>query len=228
MGIIDGLTDTLREMSMPFSVVSVVLAGSFARGNADEGSDIDVLVLTDADQSYVQCGVWQDRYIEVDYLPVRAAGRGAVRRATLAGAKILYDPDGVARAWLDEIGTQWLEPYPISPAERAYGRWDLAQSLRTLRTLEEQKQGLALLYLRNLFVQELVEYALKNAGVWVPSPRRQLQALATADPDALHLVAEALAAKEPVALVAACEAAYRKLVGMDMPSWAVAPILPWP
>jgi predicted nucleotidyltransferase len=41
-----GLTELLRRLYDQFHVVSVILYGSVARGEADEESDIDLLVLT--------------------------------------------------------------------------------------------------------------------------------------------------------------------------------------
>lgn len=86
-------------------VRAVLVAGSWARGEADPSSDIDVVAVWNASERALRVGVFQGRLTEVLYLPAAALDRRPIQRATLRGARILWDPDHVAAERLARVAS---------------------------------------------------------------------------------------------------------------------------
>lgn len=207
------LLDAVLATPEPVEVAAVLLCGSFARGQDDDASDVDVLALVRGDRAYVRLGRDQGRAVEVLYLPVAKALAAPIRRSTLAGARILYDPAAVAAAWLARLQTEFERPYHPDAADAAYARWDLGQGLRALEASAAADDVVNARYLRGVWVGDLVAYVLASRGVWAPTRRRQLEALRTCDEAAHRLVAACLAAHTCAAVAAACRRAFGALIG---------------
>lgn len=209
-------------------VRAVLVAGSWARGEADPSSDIDVVAVWNASERALRVGVFQGRLTEVLYLPAAALDRRPIQRATLRGARILWDPDHVAAERLARVASVLAKPPPPDPTQAAYGRWDLAQSLRTMAWLAGHDPA-SLLLMRGRFVEELLAHVFRLESVWPPTVRRQLPVLADRRPDAYRLICACLEAVEPDAIVQRAEEAFAALVAGDPPrELGSAPLLPLP
>jgi hypothetical protein len=113
-------------------VAAVLLVGSYARGAATEGSDVDLVVLTDGPERYAEdpswagqfgavermqreewgvvtsLRVWYEGGLEVEYgftMPEWAAQPvdAGTRRVVTDGCRILFDPEGVLHALLEAV-----------------------------------------------------------------------------------------------------------------------------
>ncbi len=208
-------------------VAAVLLCGSFARGRADAVSDVDVVALVRGDRAYIRLGACQGRAVEALYTPIAYTLEAPVRRATLDGARVLYDPDGVAAAWLARLRRVFARPFRDDGAHGAYARWDLGQGLSAMEAAAAQGDGAAALYLRGAWLADLVEYVLAARGCWAPTRRRQMAALRECDERAFWIVEACLAAAPGDAAMSACRHAFEELVGaVSLPPLAVAPC--WP
>ncbi len=190
---------------------AAVLTGSWARQQADASSDVDVVVLGDGPGRALQVGWFDGHLVEVLYLAASQLSRWPVTRATMAGARPLYDPDGLAGEWLASIAERLAHP-PTWATELAYGRFELTQTLRILEWVASRGPD-TLVLLRGQFVADLTAYRLRQRGVWAPTLRRQLRAVADHDPDAHAWIAACLRAHEPADIVARCQAAWAALAG---------------
>lgn len=205
---------------------AVVLTGSWARKQADASSDIDVVALWDGLGRALQVGCFGGHLVEVVYLPADQVSRWPVARATMAGARPLHDPDGIARQWLDSLAERLAHP-PSWTTELAYGRFELTQMLRTM-AWEAARDPATLVLLRGQFVTALIAYRLRQRGVWAPTLRRQLRAVADHDPDAHPWLAACLKAHNPADIVARCQAAWAALAGPGLPLDALDHAPRWP
>lgn len=151
--------------------------------------------------------------MEALYLPADHLAEVPVQRATLAGARPLYDPQGIARDWLDTVDQRLAHP-PAWTTELAYSRFDLTQTLRTMKALAMSSPD-TLVLLRGHLVTELMAYWFRQHRVWAPSLRRQLDALASTDPDVYFRLAACLQAREPQDIVDRCQAAWVAIAGPD-------------
>jgi predicted nucleotidyltransferase len=194
-------------------VAAVLLCGSYARGEADAASDVNVVCLVRGDRAYMRIGQWQAGPVEVVYTPVAHALEAPARRATLAGARILYDPDGVAGPWLRRLAGRFGQPYRMDAAEAMHDPWDLGRRLLALETAAATGDTANIAYLRGIWLGDLVAYLLARRGRWAPARRRQLAALRQCDEYAYQEVAACLDAGGGTAAVAACRRALEDLVG---------------
>jgi len=92
----DALVSVVRRAGP--DVKAVILVGSWAREEAEAASDVDMVALWTRPHRAVQVGTFAERLVEILYLPVPPPTERP-RRATLRGARILYDPDGLAATW---------------------------------------------------------------------------------------------------------------------------------
>jgi len=212
-------------------VRAIVLTGSLARGVADPFSDVDLVVLWEALDRCVQVGRFSHRLVEAVYLPIaplRHDPHPRPSRATMAGARILYDPDGLAAGWLAKLSPALASPPPAFSAQQAYSRFEIEQLLATITGLADEDPDLAVL-LRGYFVAEVMGYCWRRARSWPPTLRRQLPALATVHPRAHTLLRAALRATTPSEIVRRCRAVFDEIVAPadpDLPDFAAAPL--WP
>ncbi len=194
-------------------VRAVVLAGSWARGVADASSDVDLVVVWSAPHRALQVGSLDGRLVEALYLPADRLAEVPGHRATLAGARPLYDPDGIARAWLHAVNQRLADP-PAWTTELAYSRFELTQALRTMEWIATSDPD-TLVLLRGHWVTELMTYWFRRHRIWAPTLRRQLGVLAAEDPEAHALLTGCLQAREPQNIVNRCREAWTAIVGGD-------------
>lgn len=211
-------------------VRAVVLTGSWARGEAGEESDVDIAVVWARNHRAIRVGRWSDpdseseRLVEAVYLPVGALDTLSVRRATMARARVLYDPDGTAAAWLSRLDAIFAGPAPEAAAETAYGRFDMAQLVRSIEAEVSRDPAVARLLAAH-FATRLMEHVFRRHGAWAPSLRRQLAALTRLDPDAAARVSSCLTAPTPEEQAAACRLAWEAHGDPSLlPPFAAAPL----
>lgn len=222
------LVAAVLESGKHLGVVAILLVGSFARGTADSASDLDVVAFTRASDTFLQCGTWQGLFIEVFYNPLERARSAPIRRATLQGAKVLFDPEDVFTPWLSSLQARFDEPPPVSKAQLEYARWGLAHWLETMTWLASSSDRTTFWYVCSHWLDELVGYLYDAAGVWTPNIRRQLDGLDELHPNARDLIGAVQQATDPETAVAACKVAHRALVGERLlPPLLEAPVLRW-
>lgn len=208
-------------------VSAVILAGSWARGAADASSDVDLVVVWSAPHRALQVGSWDGRLVEAIYLPAHSLADEPVHRATLSGARPLYDPDGIARGWLEAVRRRLAHP-PAWAAELGYSRFELAQALKTMEWTALRDPD-TLVLLRGHFVTALMAYRFRQRRLWAPTLRRQLPRIASEEPDLYPLLTACLRAQQPQDIVDRCREAWTALAGDG--GTALAPFTsspPWP
>jgi predicted nucleotidyltransferase len=221
---IDGLVDIVCRTEP--QAKAVILVGSWARGEANAGSDVDLVVLWAKPYRALQVGAFADRLVELVYIPIPPPSEQP-RRATLFGARILYDPDGLAEAWLSRFRSVWEEGPMSSPALAAYRRWDAEQGLRTLEWLASRGADAEAALVSRHLVEDLLLELFERHGRWPPSLHRQLTELEGIDAASAAMLRRCLTATQAGDIHQACRLAVQSLWGsLTLPAVQEAPILP--
>lgn len=220
------LVDVITTRAAHLPACAIILAGSFARGEAEAVSDIDVVVLTHAAGRFIQTGTFDGHPIEILYMPLEMAQTAPVTKATFQGARPLWDPEGLGAAWLLEQEAVVGRPRGVSPTDMAYVRWDLRQALDMLEYLAGGDLA-TFRYTRNHWVQELVDALFAQERIWPPTVRRQMAALDQRFPALYPLVVRCLEARDAYEAVAACRRTFQAVYGeTPLAPLDLAPILP--
>ena len=109
--IIEGLVDDLKSRE---SVVSIGLFGSWSRGEAVQGSDVDLLIVDsrNPDYEYVERAEIDDTFLDLNYIPERWVRREFPPEIDqkLYEAEILYDPDEALKTAKETITKIMWQP----------------------------------------------------------------------------------------------------------------------
>lgn len=90
------------------------------------------------------------RDIEILYMSLEALALHCPTRGTLRGAEVLYDPQARLAPLVRQWEAHFAEPRQTPPAEREYGRWEIAHILTVMAHLAVGAPRITLLYvLRN-------------------------------------------------------------------------------
>lgn len=214
---VDGamLEDHANALRLRAGVVGVAAVGSFARGAARPGSDLDIVVLTDSDgPPSVAAFAYADRPTEALFMPERALRaalddprRGAQTIATWAGARILHDRDGRLAALLAEVeAVQRRGAAPMTDEEREYARFELTHARGLIEeaaaSLSPTDRATCRLLIAST-VRGATGTLLRHARRWPVGWRATLPALRALDPEAADRAVCALTAPEADAANAA-------------------------
>ncbi|MGC8487531.1 MAG: hypothetical protein ACP5QO_04835 [Clostridia bacterium] len=227
----DKLLRAVQNVGCNLGLQAVLVAGSWARGQADDASDVDILAITRIGPRSVLAGLHDDQFIEVLYAPLDDLDPWArpPARATFQGARVLFNPEGVGLAWVSRFETYLAGTRPPGAALLSYQVWNLRHALHALETLSRAGDPASLLYVRNRFAEELVAYLYTKAGVWIPGVRRQIDGLVRIFPESVPLVTALLLAGRSEGVAHAAQCAYARLVGeWRLSQLARAPLLPLP
>ncbi len=173
------LVDLIRTRAGDWGVAGILLCGSFARREVDVASDIDLIVAVEATTRSVQVGTWMGRDIEILYMSLESLAAHRPTRGTLRGAAVLYDPQDCLAPLVRQWEAHFAEPRQTPPAEREYGRWEIAHTLTVMERMAVGAPRATLLYVRNEWVSAVVGCLFDLAGDWPPTRRRQLPRLET-------------------------------------------------
>ena len=165
------LVDLIRTRAGDWGVAGILLCGSFARREVDVASDIDLIVAVEATTRSIQVGTWMGRDIEILYMSLESLAAHRPTRGTLRGAAVLYDPQDCLAPLVRQWEAHFAEPRQTPPAEREYGRWEIAHTLTVMERLAVGAPRATLLYVRNDWVSDVVGYLFDSAGDWPPTRR---------------------------------------------------------
>ena len=220
------LVATLRNRPLQDTILAIVLAGSWARGLSDGGSDLDLLAVTDGTRQLVQYGEFQGLWTEVLYVPKAHLWQLVQKRATFRGGRPLYDPQGIAQTWLEEVNRMTGSPYMRPESDTARILWEITQGLRSIIWLAQHQQLPNLIMVRNAWINLLIQELYARNGRWLPSLRRQLDDLKMWSPEAWADMVACLQADSCNDIARGCTAAHRRWMGLKAPpALAAAPLL---
>jgi len=166
---------------------TVVLYGSRARGDADDGSDVDVLCIRDDGPSFRDSRVIDGVYFDVFVYPRDAVAMVDVALLRILGGQVLRERDGEGTALLSRVRDRFEKgPDPL-PADDQIAR--IVWAHKMLARIHSS-DGVEADYRRmELAVQALEDYFLLRT-LWFRGPKVAFPWLLTHD-DAAHHAFEA-------------------------------------
>lgn len=202
----DGIAATALAMADAHGCHTVILYGSRARGDADDGSDVDLLCIRDDGAAIRDARVIDGVYFDAFVYPRDALATPDVSLLRILGGQVMRESNGEGTALLDRVRALFDEGPDSLPADEATARIVWA---RKMLDRVRAHEGVDAAYRRmSLIVQALEDYfALR--GIWFRGPKIAFPWLLTHD-DAAHQAFEA--AMRPTAdhdaLVAVVDAVY--------------------
>jgi len=193
--IVDDLLARLRD-ELANDLLGVLIGGSRLRGEGDNSSDLDVVVIIARPERRRWNIVVRDVEIEMFVNPLfqmrryfeseRATGRGQMAHLISTG-RIVLDAGQVMSDLQSEARAIWESgPPPLSNYERWRYRYGVADSLRDIEdvsTIDPERTS----YLLGSLLPQLVDIHYRIAGRWLHKPKRALLDIATWDPRAANL-----------------------------------------
>ena len=205
----DGIAATALAMADAHGCHTVVLYGSRARGDADAGSDVDLLCIRDDGSAVRDARVIDGVYFDTFVYPRDALATPDVSLLRILGGQVMRERDGEGTALLDRVRALFDKgPEPL-PADEQTARIVWA---RKMLDRIRHNDGVEADYRRQSLVVQALEDYFALRGLWFRGPKVAFPWLLTHD-DAAHRAFEA-AMRSPVSddvLVALVGAVYGPL-----------------
>lgn len=190
----------VAEMKAKHAVHTLVLYGSFARGDASVESDVDVAGFSDVVEAYRDARSWGGTFLDAFVYPTRVATDPVTDELLkLAGGRALLDERGLAVGMLARV--EALERAPIAPlpdheiqTRRTWARKMVARAARG--DVEAH-------YRLHWLLFQLLEDHYAVAARRYPGPKRAFADLASREPDTLAAFERALAPSAPLPVIEA-------------------------
>lgn len=173
-------------------VVSINLAGSVFRGEADPRSDLDLYVIIGGELRHrdhrIFAGVATEMFFNNEersrgyFAQDRREGRARSVRL-MAFGHIIYDPDGVfARLRTDAL--EVMERGPAVPEEAlTFRRHGAVDQMDNALSVADRDPAMARILATEAVSQAIAVWFVERGG-WIPRGKDRLQALRTVDPEA--------------------------------------------
>jgi len=205
----NAIAATALAIADAYGCHTVVLYGSRARGDVDEGSDVDVLCIRDDGPSFRDSRVIDGVYFDVFVYPRDAVATVDVALLRILGGLVLRERDGEGTALLSRVRDRFDRgPDPL-PADDQTAR--IVWAHKMLTRIQSSDSVEADYSRMELAVQALEDYFLLRT-LWYRGPKVAFPWLLTHD-DAAHQAFEAAMqpGAGPDALAALVSAVYGQL-----------------
>jgi len=205
----NAIAATALAIADAYGCHTVVLYGSRARGDVDEGSDVDVLCIRDDGASFRDSRVIDGVYFDVFVYPRDAVATVDVALLRILGGLVLRERDGEGTALLSRVRDRFDRgPDPL-PADDQTAR--IVWAHKMLTRIQSSDSVEADYRRMELAVQALEDYFLLRT-LWYRGPKVAFPWLLTHD-DAAHQAFEAAMqpGAGPDALAALVSAVYGQL-----------------
>jgi len=205
----NAIAATALAIADAYGCHTVVLYGSRARGDVDEGSDVDVLCIRDDGPSFRDSRVIDGVYFDVFVYPRDAVATVDVALLRILGGLVLRERDGEGTALLSRVRDRFDRgPDPL-PADDQTAR--IVWAHKMLTRIQSSDSVEADYRRMELAVQALEDYFLLRT-LWYRGPKVAFPWLLTHD-DAAHQAFEAAMqpGAGPDALAALVSAVYGQL-----------------
>jgi len=205
----NAIAATALAIADAYGCHTVVLYGSRARGDVDEGSDVDVLCIRDDGPSFRDSRVIDGVYFDVFVYPRDAVATVDVALLRILGGLVLRERDGEGTALLSRVRDRFDRgPDPL-PADDQTAR--IVWAYKMLTRIQSSDSVEADYRRMELAVQALEDYFLLRT-LWYRGPKVAFPWLLTHD-DAAHQAFEAAMqpGAGPDALAALVSAVYGQL-----------------
>lgn len=192
--------ELIAEMRAKHAVHTLVLYGSFARGDATAESDVDVAGFADIVETYRDARPWGGTFLDAFVYPTAVATDTVTDELSkLAGGRVLVDERGLAAAMLARVDALERAPVAALPDHEIQTRrvWARKMVSRAARGDVEAH------YRLHWLLFQLLEDHYAIAARRFFGPKRAFADLAARDPETLAAFERALAPDAPLSAVEA-------------------------
>jgi predicted nucleotidyltransferase len=190
---------------------TIILYGSRARGDADTGSDVDLLCIRDDGPAIRDSRVIDGTYFDVFVTPPAAVATPDVPLLRILGGRVMRERDGAGTALLDRVRARFDKgPEPL-PADEQQARVVWAHKMLDRIRASDRSEGH---YRRMSLVVQALEDYFELRAIWFRGPKVAFPWLLTHDEVAHQSFDAAMQpAADHDALVALVDAVYGPLPG---------------
>ena len=180
--------ELIDELRRAYSAHTMILYGSYARGDATDESDIDVACFADVDDTSRDARLWHGIYLDGFVYPTKLATAPDLDMLKLVGGRVLVDDRALATPLLDQLAeTDRRGPMPLRADDRQMRRMWATKTLRRLRQGDLEAD-----YRRHQLMYQLVEDYFAYRGEWFRGSKVAFAELARSRPTTYALFARAL------------------------------------
>jgi hypothetical protein len=184
----------VEDLRHRHSAHTIILYGSYARGDATEESDVDVVAFADVAKTLRDARPWRGAVLDAFVYPSAYAGSSDTDLLKLCGGCVLLDQRGIARPLLERLAVLEREgPLELAEDDQRMRRVWARKTLARVRRGDTEAH-----YRRHQLLYQLLEdhFALRRA--WYRGPKQALELLRRDDPAAFAAFERALAPDAPV------------------------------
>jgi hypothetical protein len=181
-------TELIDELRRAHGAHTLILYGSYARGDATDESDIDVACFADVDDTSRDARLWHGIYLDGFVYPTKLATAPDLDMLKLVGGRVLVDDRGLATPLLDQLAEiDRRGPMPLRADDCQMRRMWATKTLRRLRHGDLEAD-----YRRHQLMYELLQDEFAYRGEWFRGAKLALAELARSRPTTYALFARAL------------------------------------
>lgn len=190
----------VEELVRTHRAHTILLYGSYARGDATAESDIDVACFAEVPETYRDARVWNEQFLDGFIHPTAMATQAAREEwLKLVGAVVLLDEQGLARSLLDRV--EALDRSPLTPLPQTERQMRRVWSVKMIARIK--RGDIEANYRWHWLLHQLLEDHYPMIGQRYPGPKRAFADLATRDPATLAAFERALVPGAPIDAVEA-------------------------
>lgn len=179
----------IEDLRRTHDAHTIILYGSYARGDATAESDVDVATFADVPAAVRDARLWNGLFLDAFVYPTSVAAAPDLDMLKLYGGRVLLDDRGLAVPLLEHLAAlAGRGPPRLADDDRQMRRmWARKTLLRARRGDVEAD------YRRHWLLYQLLEdyFAFRNA--WYRGPKLALAALRLEEPETFTLFQRALA-----------------------------------
>ncbi len=193
------LAPLVAELVTAHRVHTIILYGSYARGDATPESDLDVAGFADVERTTRDARVWRGTYLDGFVYPTALATAPTLAMVGMTGGRALLDERGLAAPLLARLAAMDAEPPPPLTDDDAQMRrvWARKMLARVRRGDVEAN------YRRHWLLFQLLEDHFALHGDSYRGPKLALAELERGAPATFALFAAALAPDATIDAIAA-------------------------
>ena len=193
------LAALVAELVAAHGVHTIILYGSYARGDQTPESDVDVAGFADVERTLRDARRWRGTYLDGFVYPTALATAPTPSMVGMCGGRALLDERGLAAPLLARLAAMDAEPPPPLTDDDAQMRRVWAHKM--LARL--QRGDVEANYRRHWLLFQLLEDHFALRAESYRGPKLALAELARRAPATFALFAAALAPDAPIAAIAA-------------------------
>ena len=186
---INKLQPLIELIERDLQPIAILLYGSVARGDSNENSDIDLLIIHDQDQRYEYNMIFENRYIDGWVKPLSDFSQENLENFIhLKDAHILKDHNQYFGGYLKQVKkAASLPPSPISKQEKKHIHMWCHKTLKRAELLDHEG-----IYRLHWLLTELLTYYFKLRNLHYLGPKESFQFLKHNDIATYHLFDHAM------------------------------------